>query len=480
VSLAEVHDGALWELSILSKRLVNKDRKEVDMKTIQRRLHLGHLGIIAAMMCIPLLIGCASVVGGQGDSLANIMQTCYPQSTPVPGPIVFRPMPGQTGLYAFAGPGIYRFGTAGSHLTPIWLYRMHECVVLTPTIVPHLNGPSYEQPNISSGLTVAKGMVYFSAYEKIGSWVDLYAVHADTGSLAWKVRVTDASGIGGLLVLHDLIYIETGDAVHSSPPVNIISALSVRDGSVRWTYRYPLTTTDTGMGLSSAGDGAVYVTGSNPLFALNATTGKQMWQANLPQDQGNAVSSLLDGVLYVTSSASCFNCEIQPSSSLVSAFDPATGTQLWQSQRLAGFLTPPLEARGIVYVGSQDGHLHALRASDGMQLWTSYAGGELHVTPQVINGLVCVGTAPFLGKDDPNTTATHIIAFDATSGHQQWSYTVPPTQSSGYEPILSGNGTLYTTSGDKRIDILQATTGKLLQQYSVLMSGPDLGLALAP
>jgi outer membrane protein assembly factor BamB len=450
------------------------------MKTIQRRLRHGHLSIIAALMCIPLLVSCASVEAGQGHSLASPLQTCYPQSTPVPGPVVFHPTPGQAGLYAFAGPGIYRFSTAGGHLTPIWLYRMHECVVLTPTIVPHLHGPSYEQPDISSGLTVAGGIVYFSAYEKTGSWVDLYAIHADTGSLAWKVRITDSSGIGVPLVLHNLIYIETGDAVHSSLPVNIISALSVRDGSVRWTYRYPLTITDTGMGLSSVGDGAVYVTGSNTLLALNATTGKQLWQANLPQDQGNAVASLQDGVLYITSSAGCFNCVIQPSSSLVYAFDLATGTQRWQSQRFDGFLTPPMEARGIVYVGSQDGHLHALRTSDGMQLWTSYAGGELHVTPQVINGLVCVDTAPFLGKDNPNTTATRLMAFDATTGHQKWSSTFPPIQSSGYEPILSGNGMLYTTSGDKRIAILQASTGKLLQQYSVLMSGPVFGLALAP
>jgi outer membrane protein assembly factor BamB len=449
------------------------------MKTMQRRLRPGHLSIMVALMCIPLLVGCASTEGGQADSLAHTMQTCYPQSTPVPGPVMFHPTPGQAGLYAFAGPGIYRFSTAGGHLTPIWLYRMHECIVLTPTVLPRFSGPSFEPPSIWDGLTVADNMVFFGVNET-GSWMDLYAVHADTGSLAWKVRITDVSGIGGLLVLQDMIYIETGDAVHSSPPVNVISALSVRDGSVRWTYRYSPTLTDTGMGLSSVGEGAVYVTDSNSLFALNATTGKQLWQANPPREQGNVVASLLDRVLYATSSAGCFNCVIQPSSSLVYAFDPATGTQRWQSQLFDGFLTPPMEAHGIVYVGSQDSHLHALRASDGRQLWTSYAGGELHVTPQVSNGLVCVGTVPFLDKDAPNATATHLMAFDAPTGHQQWSYTFPPNQFDGYEPILSGNGMLYTTSWDKRIAIVQATTGKLLQQYSVLMSGPVFGLTLAP
>jgi len=138
-----------------------------------------------------------------------------------------------------------------------------------------------------------------------------------------------------------------------------------------------------------------------------------------------------------------------------------------------------MESQGVVYVGSQDGHLHALRASDGKQLWTSAAGGELHATPQVANGLVIVSTAPFLGSDDPNTTPTHVLAFDATSGQQRWSYTFPPNQADGYQPLLAGNGSVYTVSGDMRIDVLQAATGKLLQQYGVLLTGSDLGLTLA-
>lgn len=139
------------------------------MKTMQRRLRHGHLSIIAAMMYIPLLVSCASVEAGQGDSLASTMQTCYPQSTPVPGPVIFHPTPGQAGLYAFAGPGIYRFSTAGGHLTPIWLYRMHACIVLTPTIVPGLEGPGFELPSIQDGLTVADNMVFSGSMKKQAS-----------------------------------------------------------------------------------------------------------------------------------------------------------------------------------------------------------------------------------------------------------------------------------------------------------------------
>jgi outer membrane protein assembly factor BamB len=309
------------------------------MHAIPRRFPSGQLSIFATLLCLAVLAGCAP--GATGPSPE---QNCYPHSAPIPGPVVFHPTAGQAGLYVVARSGIYRFSSAGGALTPIWLYRMHGCAQLTPTVVGHIPGPLYGQPTIASDVTVAGGMIYFSAWETAGSWIDLYAVHADTGELVWKKRITDLSQIGGLLVLNNLLYIETGDAVHSLQLVNIIQALDVRDGSVRWTYRYSLSPDDTGMGLDSAGNGELYITGSHALFALDATNGQKLWQVNLPPGQNFPVASLLDGTVYVTSSAGCFNCVVQPGSSLVYAFDPATGTQRWQSQRIDGFLTPPMES----------------------------------------------------------------------------------------------------------------------------------------
>jgi len=448
-------------------------------RRIERPLYIG---IIEAILCLMVLAGCMTGNGSGSPSVTgNHTQTCFPGKGPVPGPVMFHPTPGQSGLYAIGGQGIYRFSTTGGHLAPIWLYKMHDCIVLTPTPDPGGPVPLFALPRILDGLTVADNMVFFGVNET-GSWVDLYAVHADTGSLAWKVRVTDASGIGGLLVLHDLIYIETGASTNGSPDY-IIRALNVRNGSLRWSYRYQADFTNDTQELREVGNGEVYITSSRTLYALNATTGKQLWSAIFYGDQNFSGVRLLDGVIYATSSAGCFNCEVQPASSAVYAFNATTGAQIWQSQRVAGYLTLPTEARGIVYAGSQDGYLYALRATNGTVLWRHYTGGELHVQPQVVDGLVCAGTAPFLGKDDPNTTSTHLFAYDAASGRQRWSYTFSPNQYYGYPPILAGNGLLYTTpTGDLTahlIDILQAATGKLVQQYRITISGYFLSLTLA-
>ena len=174
---------------------------------------------------------------------SNPSQRCFSGKGPIPGPVMFHPTPGQSGLYVAGGAGIYRFNTVGGHLKPIWLYRMHDCIVLTPnTASGGLAEPTYESPLIEDGLSVANNMVFFGALEGNSNWVDLYTLHAADGSLAWRQRVTDVSAIGGLLVSHGQIYSETGASTDSSN--YIIRALNVRDGSLRWSYRYPTNFSD--------------------------------------------------------------------------------------------------------------------------------------------------------------------------------------------------------------------------------------------
>jgi len=451
------------------------------MQTLQERRRPTRLSLLLACVCVVVLVAGLIVVleRGRGTSVAGGPQGCFPQNGPVPGPVVFHHTSGQGGLYAIGKEGLYRFSTAGGQLTPVWLYRMHECIVVTPTQVPHLAGPMYPLPYLQDGVTVAENLVFFGVDEHSGSWVDLYALHADTGALAWKTRVTDASGISGMVVSHGLIYVEYATSTDGSGNYTI-SALDLRDGSVRWSYRYHPTFMNEAEGISDVGSDKLYIASAHTMSALDTATGKQMWSRSVPDSQQVSGAKLFDGVLYITASSGCFNCVVQPSSSAVYAFDPASGVQLWQSQPLDGYLTQPMEARGIVYVGSQDGHLHALRVADGTPLWQSDLGGELHVQPQVIDGLVCVGTALFLGKDDPNMTPTHLFGLDATTGQKRWIYTFPQNEYDGYQPLLAGANMLYTTPNTNLIESVQASTGKLVLEYSVNISGNFLSLVLVP
>jgi outer membrane protein assembly factor BamB len=66
---------------------------------------------------------------------------------------------------------------------------------------------------------------------------------------------------------------------------------------------------------------------------------------------------------------------------------------LWRI-KLAGPLTPPVEANGLVLVAAKNEHtVYALAASDGRQRWAFTAGGRIDSPPTVHDGLVLFGCA---------------------------------------------------------------------------------------
>ena len=47
---------------------------------------------------------------------------------------------------------------------------------------------------------------------------------------------------------------------------------------------------------------------------------------------------------------------------------------------------------GVVYVGSYDGYVYALNASNGTLLWRYLTGNGVYSSPVVVNGVVYVGS----------------------------------------------------------------------------------------
>ena len=94
----------------------------------------------------------------------------------------------------------------------------------------------------------------------------------------------------------------------------------------------------------------------------------------------------------------------------------------------AGTLTPPLRllwtattggpvkssaaiAAGRVFVGSNDGKLHALALVDGKEIWATALGGPIESSPLVLGDLVCVGSSD-----------GQLYAVAAASGEVRWKY----------------------------------------------------------
>jgi outer membrane protein assembly factor BamB len=425
----------------------------------------------------------------------------------MPGTVNFQPASGQAGLYVSNDAGLYRLSVHQEQLVPTWLYKMHPCLILPPTVYPTLSG--FASPYIVGKAVIAGNMVYFEVQNQDTQQMYLYALHAGSGALAWKVKFSvPADSFFGdvptyfiLRARQTMVYVD----YPAAGGVSSIRALNASDGSTRWSYQSPSARQLTSGGpvppaawLGDVGSQALYLASTASLVALNASTGKQVWETQVPHTLQVSGARLFDGGLYATANTGCFGCAV--SSGVVLAYNPATGAQLWQSQTWNGYLGLPSEANGIVYAGSTDGYLHALRASDGAQLWQHNLLGEVAYQPQVINGLVCARTNLFF-SEDANTAHTHLICLNAANGSQVWSYPFPTLATPRYQfsdsesnnnmaPLFTDHGLLYagTSTKDSRyttldsytIDILQAASGKLVGTYSVTISGNLYNLALAP
>lgn len=154
--------------------------------------------------------------------------------------------------------------------------------------------------------------------------------------------------------------------------------------------------------------GAVYIASGNGIVhAVDAATGKGLWDTDigagvihtLAGDDARIYAAALDGCVY--------------------ALDRRNkGRIVWRTPlSRRGFSGAPLLMDGVVYAGSRDGKMYAVRA-DGEKLWEWDTGAPIVQTPAGANGRVVV----------TNDSMT-VFCFDAKGGPPRWT-----------KPIIWGGG----------------------------------------
>lgn len=129
------------------------------------------------------------------------------------------------------------------------------------------------------------------------------------------------------------------------------------------------------LGLAPVVDGQrLYVAnGKGTVLALDARTGKQLWEQHLKALLSGGPGAGSDLVLVGTASGA------------VIALDAAHGTQRWRTQLNSEILSAPVVSGDLVAVRTVDGKLFGLAASDGKQRW---------VADQQVPRLTLRGTSP--------------------------------------------------------------------------------------
>ena len=217
-----------------------------------------------------------------------------------------------------------------------------------------------EYPGSSYLVSIDNGVVVVGI-----RWSELHALDAKTGQVLWRranesgqewhYRLSD--GVVYLSQSRELDQILTKDVngytVRSPVYGTEVFALDARSGNEIWQYRPE---PDRWPGRSFFSEGALVVQ-SEPYFALDAETGRLLWEAHVT----GVTNYASDGVIY----------EDGPG---VTALDMTTGKALWRQMHSSVEVLGA--ADDIVLVRRPLDHLHGLDAKTGRTLWTHHQMGR--------------------------------------------------------------------------------------------------------
>lgn len=169
------------------------------------------------------------------------------------------------------------------------------------------------------------------------------------------------------------------------------------------------------------------------LYALNAKTGAQLWQASGDNSfMGNPV--VAHGVVVAGAGDTGFSFSQvmkyvhgqTPVRGLgwaaIYGFNQKTGKQLWRVPTVGEDMSSLAERHGIVYEGTGDGHVLALNIHTGQQLWSTNVTGFDSMSSAAISGNLL-----YVGFSDPN----YLYALNATTGQIVWKQTVAGVANTG-------------------------------------------------
>jgi outer membrane protein assembly factor BamB len=160
----------------------------------------------------------------------------------------------------------------------------------------------------------------------------------------------------------------------SVDPDNSVYALNAKTGAKIWTYRTNDTTANDDVGaaptISAPGvngfaDGVVYITGKDKVtYAFDLTTGSLIWQDSLDIGKAGDIagSALVGNTLYVDSDTGVY------------ALNATTGAQVWHVLSQTAFYSSPAVSGPagdqVLITGNLKGDLYALNLATGATLWT--------------------------------------------------------------------------------------------------------------
>ncbi len=228
---------------------------------------------------------------------------------------------------------------------------------------------------------------------------NLYALHLDSGKLAWKFTARNAIW-GAVAVDEKLAYMPGLD--------HYLYAVNLTDGKLVWEL-------DLGGPMLHAPvlgpDGLLYITSLNEeVIAVDTANRKVAWRQSVEGTIWNP-PLLHEGRLYFgTDKASSGNKHIGK----VYALDAKTGSTAWSEDTANPVIAAPVIFGGEIAFTTEGGDVFT-KTPDGGNGWTRTITGKLTASPVVVGDHLIVG----------GTEMEHLLVTFDTQGKQDWTYDPP-------------------------------------------------------
>ncbi len=265
------------------------------------------------------------------------------------------------------------------------------------------------------------------------------------GSPRWKVRLEGSIYASTPSIADGLLFI--GSVKGRGARSGRVRALSIADGSVRWTFEAPA---DVYSSPLVVGNLVVVGCDDSNVYALDRASGRVVWKSRTSGMVHDNAAAPGDGVVYIGSYDGCLY-----------ALETATGRQLWKFKTRKRVNTAAVVEGGAVYFGAEDGKLYMLSVSDGTLRWSFKTRAAVVGAPAV------TADAVYLGSSDGTL---YVLS---RNGEKKWSYKVGSHVVAS--PLVSG-GHVYTAAIDtlamldQKLLALDVVTGK--PAWAFMLKGP--------
>lgn len=228
-------------------------------------------------------------------------------------------------------------------------------------------------------------------------------------SILWKVK-TEGEVISSPVVVDGIVYIGSGD--------NKLYAIDAFSGDIKWEYVAggPINSTP-----AVSGGKVMFLSYDGFFYALDQTDGELAWKFETEGEFKHLVKDY-------------YNASFKP--------------DFWDF-----YLSSAIVNEGMVYFGSSDSNVYALKIESGEMVWSHKTGGNIHSSPALYNNSLVVGSWD-----------SKIYCLDAVTGTEKWSYTTGRDTAQyiwlGVQASPSvENGVVYIGSRDAKLYALNIDTG---------------------